>query len=237
MENAVALEPDYLTVLTGGNDLCADTVAEMTSVADFQTQLETAMTTLAAGSPNTHVYVVSIPDACQLWNLFKGNFWARFIWAAGNICQSLLANPTSTQQVDVQRRAAVRQRNIDCNLALATVCSTFTSCRFDNNAVFNTQFTATGVSGDYFHPSVAGQARLASGSWSVGTHGRHRRRIWRQPRHSRVVAPGSAAPSPMGRPILTARSLLAVGRLGTAPSRRPRTHRTRTLLPEPIPSG
>ena len=73
--------------------------------------------------PVHHVYVVSIPDAYQLWSLFKSNWWARFIWSAGGICQSLLANPTSTQQVDVQRREEVRQRNIDYNTQLAQVCA------------------------------------------------------------------------------------------------------------------
>jgi PKD repeat protein len=169
MQNAVGLQPDYLTVLIGGNDLCTDTVAGMTSVTDFRAQLLAAMTTLTAGLPNTNIYVVSIPDAYQLWNLFNGDFWARFIWSVGNICQSLLANPTSTLQADVQRRQEVRQRNIDYNTQLAEVCAIFAShCRFDNNAVFNTQFTRSDISGDYFHPSVAGQAKLASVSWSAG---------------------------------------------------------------------
>jgi PKD repeat protein len=169
MQNAVGLQPDYLTVLIGGNDLCTDTVGEMTSVATFRAQFEAAMATLTSGSPDTHVYVVSIPDVYQLWNLFKGDFWARFIWSVGDVCQSLLANPTSTQQVDVQRRAQVRQRNIDYNTQLADVCAAYVSrCLFDNNAVFNTQFAKSDVSGDYFHPSVAGQAKLAAVTWTAG---------------------------------------------------------------------
>lgn len=166
--NVLALQPDYLTVEIGGNDLCTGTVAEMTLVSDFRAQFLAAMTTLTAGSPNTHVYVVSIPDAYQLWNLFKGDWWARFIWSVGGVCQSLLANPTSTQLVDVQRRAAVRQRNMDYNAQLAQVCAVFEHCRFDNNAVFNSPITMSDVAGDYFHPSVAGQAKLASGTWAVG---------------------------------------------------------------------
>ena len=169
MQNAVALQPDYLTVLIGGNDVCTDTVAQMTSVADFRAQLEAAMTTLAAGSPGTHIYVVSIPDVYQLWALFKDDFWARFVWSIGGVCQSLLANPTSTQQADVLRRQAVRQRDIDFNTQLAEACAAFvTQCRFDASAVFNTQFARSDVSGDYFHPSVAGQAKLASVSWAAG---------------------------------------------------------------------
>ena len=169
MQNVVAIHPDYLTVQIGGNDLCTDTTAAMTSVSDFHDQVLTAMTTEVTGSPNTYVYVVSIPDAYQLWSLFHNNGWARFIWSIGGVCQSLLANPTSTLPADVQRRALVRQRNIDYNTQLAAVCTTFASrCHYDGNAIFNTPFATGDVSGDYFHPSVAGQAKLASVSWSVG---------------------------------------------------------------------
>ncbi len=170
MSNVVALSPDpgFLTVLMGGNDLCTDTVAQMTSVPDFRAQFAAAMATLTNGSPGTKVYVVSLPNVYQLWNLFKSNHWARFIWATAGICQSMLANPTSTQAADVQRRDAVLQRNIDYNTQLAQVCAAFTNCHFDGNAVFNTVFATSDVSGDYFHPSVAGQRKLAQVSWDAG---------------------------------------------------------------------
>jgi PKD repeat protein len=137
-------------------------------VADFRSRFATAMSTLTAGSPETAVYVLSIPNVYQLWNLFKNNFWARFIWASADICQSLLANPGSTQTADVQRRAAVRQRNIDYNAQLAAICAQFDRCLFDGNAAFNTAFTANDVAGDYFHPSAAGQAKLSAVSWAAG---------------------------------------------------------------------
>jgi lysophospholipase L1-like esterase len=168
MANVVSVQPDYVTVLIGGNDLCTDTVAQMTTVADFRAQFETAMDRLMAGTQDTVVYVVSVPNVYQLWNLFKGNWLARFIWATAGICQSLLVNPTSTQQADVDRREAVRQRNIAYNAELAAVCAAHARCRFDNNAAFNTTFTSSDVSGDYFHPSIAGQAKLASVSWAAG---------------------------------------------------------------------
>ena len=174
MGTLASIQPNYLTVLMGGNDLCTDTVAGMTSVANFRAQFSAAMTTLLGNatttgvSPNTKVLVVSIPDVYQLWNLFKGNFWARFIWSSARICQSLLANPTSTQTADVQRRLAVRQRNMDYNTQLAQVCAAFVNCLFDGNASFNTTFATSDVSGDYFHPSVAGQRKLSAVSWGAG---------------------------------------------------------------------
>jgi PKD repeat protein len=168
MQQIVALKPEYATVLIGGNDLCTDTASQMTSVSTFRSQFVTAMNTLSAGSPTTNVYVVSIPNVYHLWEIFKDNFWARFIWSIGNICQSLLANPTSTDAVDVARRASVAQRNVDFNTQLAEVCATYVACLFDNNAVYNTEFTTSDAAGDYFHPSISGQAKLALVSWNAG---------------------------------------------------------------------
>ena len=168
MANVVGLQPDYLTVLMGGNDICTPTEAQMTSVEAFRTQLQAAMATLRAGSPGTNVYVVSIPRVMGLYELFRGNWWARFIWGIAGICQSLLANPTSTAQVDVDRRARVAARNQAFNQVLAEVCAATPRCLWDGWAAYNTPFAASDVSGDYFHPSVAGQAKLAAVSWANG---------------------------------------------------------------------
>jgi PKD repeat protein len=168
MQQVVSLQPDYVTVLIGGNDICTDTAAQMTSVSTFRSQFVTAMNTLTAGSPTTNVYVVSIPNVYHLWEIFKDNFFARFIWSIGNVCQSLLASPLSTADADVARRATVAQRNVDYNTQLAQVCATYVRCRFDNNAVYNTEFTTSDAAGDYFHPSISGQEKLARVSWNAG---------------------------------------------------------------------
>jgi lysophospholipase L1-like esterase len=168
MQQAVGLQPDYLTVLIGGNDLCTDTVAQMTPTSTFAAQFDTALTTLESGSPSTNVFVGSIPNVYHLWELFHSNFWARIVWGFGDICQSLLANPTSTNQADVARRAAVAQRNIEYNAALADVCAAHARCRWDGYAVYNTVFTSSDAAGDYFHPSISGQAKLAAVTWAAG---------------------------------------------------------------------
>jgi hypothetical protein len=51
------------------------------------------------------------------------------------------------------------------------VCASYPSCRFDGNVVANYAFTAAQVSTyDYFHPSVAGQAKLAEITWAVSPY-------------------------------------------------------------------
>ncbi len=172
---------DYVTILMGGNDVCTSSEATMTAKADFNARFKKAMTALALGSPNAKVYVLSVPDVYNLWAILKNNGSARFTWAIFGICQSLLARPTSTAQADVDRRARVQQRNKDFNVQLATICAEYATylafgssgqCRYDGDAAFNTKFVPSDVSTrDYFHPSLLGQKKLASVSWSAGYWG------------------------------------------------------------------
>ncbi|TMB57187.1 MAG: SGNH/GDSL hydrolase family protein [Chloroflexi bacterium] len=163
-----------VTIEMGGNDLCTDTTAQMTSVADYTAQLSSGLATLRSVNPGALVYIVSVPDVYNLWVILHDNSSARSTWTSFNVCQSLLANPTSTAQADVDRRQAVRQRNIDLNTALAQVCAQDDvqyECRTDANAVFNTPFVASEVSTrDYFHPNVSGQQHLAAVAWAAGPY-------------------------------------------------------------------
>jgi len=165
----VSEKVEYVTILMGANDVCRSSEAAITSVSDFRTQFRSAIATVTRGLPDARVYVTSIPDVHRLWSVLKDSYWARLAWRTFGICQSMLANPRSTAQADVDRRARVRQREIDFNTQLAQVCAQYVHCRFDGNAVFNTAFTGSDVSTrDYFHPSIAGQTKLASVSWSAG---------------------------------------------------------------------
>lgn len=160
---------NYVTVLMGANDACTSTEAGMTDVVTFRSQFQTALNTLSAGSPDARVYVLSVPDIYNLWFILKDNSSARFAWSAFGICQSMLANPLSTAQADIDRRNRVRQRVVDFNTQLSQVCSTNIHCRFDNNTVFNTAFVPSDISTrDYFHPALAGQTRLADATYQVG---------------------------------------------------------------------
>ncbi|MFQ5472487.1 MAG: hypothetical protein ACE5FA_06345, partial [Dehalococcoidia bacterium] len=102
----------------------------------------------------------------HLWDIFHTDPAAVAFWDTWGICQSLLLNADSMAPADVQRRANVRQRNIDFNTVLENVCATYVHCRFDGNAGFNTAFGTEHVAFDYFHPSIAGQALAASVAWS-----------------------------------------------------------------------
>jgi lysophospholipase L1-like esterase len=166
----VAREVEYVTILIGANDACTSSEASMTPVGQFRGHIDAALGTLQASLPDARVMVISIPDIKQLWNVGRTNFLARTFWSIGNICQSMLANPTSFADADVARRDRVQQRVIDFNAELAAACAAYgPNCRFDNNAVFNFAFSLAQVSGwDYFHPNAAGQTLLAEITYEVG---------------------------------------------------------------------
>jgi lysophospholipase L1-like esterase len=197
-QTAATQDPDYVTIEIGANDACRSTIADQTPTATFGNHVETALDDLVSADPKVYIEMLSIPDINQLWALFTSppNQDALLRWSAFGTCQALLANPLSTAQADVERRAQVRAQVIAYNDALADVCAEFKRCRFDDNAVFNSSFTIadvatvkntaglpgtdfwdgipvldpTGYSGstaDYFHPSLMGQASLAEISWNT----------------------------------------------------------------------
>ncbi len=161
---------EYVTILMGANDACTSSESTMTPVATFRSQLDTALGTLKGKVPNAAVFIASIPDIKRLWYVGHHDFWAVSAWNGYNICQSMLANPTSHSTTDEARRDRVRQRVVDFNNELALACSAYgPTCRFDGNATFNYPFVLSQVSGwDYFHPNRSGQATLASLTYAAG---------------------------------------------------------------------
>ncbi|HEV2089252.1 MAG TPA: GDSL-type esterase/lipase family protein [Cryptosporangiaceae bacterium] len=166
---AVATKAEYVTVLIGANDACAPTERAMTPVAEFETAFVGAMDTLVRGLPQARVLVVSIPDLARLWVVGKGVEDVRATWGKFGICQSMLADPTSTSDAANARRARVRDRVIAYNRVMAAACQRHPTCRWDGNAVFDYDFSLDMVSPrDYWHPSMLGQRTLAEISWKAG---------------------------------------------------------------------
>ena len=166
MDKAVTQKVDYVTVEMGGNDVCASSEGAMTSVATYRSQFQAGLARVTQGLPGVRVFVASVPNIYHLWELYHDDLAAQIAWATFGVCQTMLANPTSTASTDVERRERVLQRIRDYNGALAEVCAAFRQCRFDDYAAFNANFTKADVIHlDYFHPSLSGQAKFAAGTW------------------------------------------------------------------------
>jgi lysophospholipase L1-like esterase len=164
---AISVSSEYVTILMGANDVCALSEASMTPVATFRTQFSDALTALSAGLPDARILVVGVPDVYKVWEVAHGESQAQTIWTAFQVCQTMFQNPASTAAAAVERRARVRQRNLDYNTQLAEVCAQFIHCRY-SAALAASTFQLTDLAEDYYHPSIAGQAKLAAATYTQG---------------------------------------------------------------------
>lgn len=161
LASAAEHRPGLVTVMVGSNDACRPSASSMTPVAAFRSGFEKALAGLRAASPASQVYVSSVPDLQRLWEQGKDDPMVRQIWKLG-ICQSMLAEPTSTAAAATARREQVRARVVEYNEVLREVCAKDELCRYDGGAVFQYPFAADQLSHwDWFHPGKDGQARLA----------------------------------------------------------------------------
>jgi lysophospholipase L1-like esterase len=161
MAQAADREPGLVTVLIGANDACRPSVEAMTPVAGFRADFEEALRTLRDESPESQVYVASIPDLERLWQVGRGEPDARQVWEFG-ICPSMLRAPQATGDAATARREQVSARVDAYNSVLRQVCAEDRLCRWDGGAVHDYRFTAEALSGwDWFHPSREGQSELA----------------------------------------------------------------------------
>ena len=166
---AAAQHADQVLILMGANDVCHGGVSAMTSPARFRADLAAGLQTLTTRLPDARIEVLSIPDLYRLWQIESGRFLARTTWRILHTCEALLERPQSTAAADVARRTLVRTRVSSFNAILGEVCAEYTQCTFDGGAVFRTKFDRADISSrDFFHPSAAGQEKLAAVAWSTG---------------------------------------------------------------------
>jgi len=190
---AAGQDPDLVLIEIGANDACATTP---TPTATFRSQVREALETLVDANRQVYIQLMSIPDINQLRTIFTEppDPNALLRWELFHVCQGLLANPLSIEPADEERREAFRDQVMAYNAALAEVCAEFKRCIWDNEAVFNSEFTTADVAdvtntggldippfnlvpvigpgnpnstADYFHPSISGQAKLAEAAWST----------------------------------------------------------------------
>ncbi|MDH6215413.1 SGNH/GDSL hydrolase family protein [Streptomyces pseudovenezuelae] len=161
LTQAAVKKPQLVTVMVGANDACRSSTSAMTSVADFRTDFEDALSSLRTRLPKTQVYVASVPNLKRLWSQGRSNALGKQVWKLG-ICPSMLGDADALDSAATLRRDTVQQRVEDYNKVLEEICAKDRRCRFDGGAVYDYRFGTDQLSHwDWFHPSVNGQARLA----------------------------------------------------------------------------
>jgi lysophospholipase L1-like esterase len=170
-ENAVKAPhtPGQVLILMGANDVCTSSESTMTSVSSFRSSLTAGLNKLSSGLPDSRIDMASIPNIYQLWKDLHTNLAAVLVWGTAKICQSMLANPTSTSSGDETRRLSVKKRNEEFNTVIKETCALYIHCHYDNGAAFKVTFASSEVSTiDYFHPNTNGQAKAASTEFAAG---------------------------------------------------------------------
>jgi lysophospholipase L1-like esterase len=191
---AVAVGADYVTILSGSNNICQSTsVGTLPDVATFGAEVAAALRVLAAGRPNADILLGSIPSLLAVYQAGRDSVRALAAWAYLDRCPILLADPLATTPDAVSRRAAVESRVVSMNIALADACGAVPQCTYDEGAIYDDRPTLADLSTyDYFHPSISGQAKLAAATWAVTED---HALFHSAPSPIELPAPGSSAPS------------------------------------------
>ena len=113
-----------------------------------------------------------MPNVAAEWAVVKGGFGA-VIWSSGNLCRttrgvSATGGRLSSTAASASATAA-KTRTTQYNTALQQACTAAgTLCDYDGGALTTTPVTKALIgTTDYFHPSIAGQAKIASVQWSA----------------------------------------------------------------------
>ncbi|MBO0984541.1 SGNH/GDSL hydrolase family protein [Rathayibacter sp. SD072] len=175
---AAGVKPDVVTLLIGGNDLCSakNPVAAdgytMTPASTFSASATTAITKIRSTWPAAKIVLASMPNVAGEWAVVRSGFGA-VIWSSGNICRttrgvSATGAKLSTTAASASA-AAAKTRTAQYNTALQNACAAAgTLCDYDGGALTATPVTSSLIGKvDYFHPSIAGQAKIASVQWSA----------------------------------------------------------------------
>lgn len=165
--SAVSRGADYVTILSGGNDVCqATSVQDLPSPESVAANVSAALQIINTGRPGARIFLASIPNIRALHAAGVETAGAPHVWSSAGICQIALAHPLDTSAAAEQRRATVEKRISVINAAIAEACAQASLCFDDDGAVFDMPIAASDLSSlDYFHPSIAGQAKIASVTW------------------------------------------------------------------------
>jgi lysophospholipase L1-like esterase len=160
----------YVTILTGGNDICnAGSIATLPNPTVYRQQVAAGIAEVRKHAPGARILLASIPRVTSFYTLGKTSAAAKKIHQSNRYCPIALGTvATETQEQANTRRAAVDARTKALNAELVTLAAATPGVTSDQGAAYNTVFTLADLStADYFHPSYTGQAKIAQATWEV----------------------------------------------------------------------
>lgn len=160
--------PDYVTLMIGPNDVCADSAREMVSDTDYYSNVTNVVDEILSKSPKTKIMMGGIPNIESLRRVARKarlhvGLKCEQLWKTIKIC------PTLTTIDDPNERAMVANRVAQYNTALRDIASTRSESHGDRiryaNKPYEMEFTSKDLSVDCFHPNPEGQQKLADSTF------------------------------------------------------------------------
>jgi lysophospholipase L1-like esterase len=169
----------YVTFELGTNDLCASP-EPLTGQAAFQAQLGDALAILRAGLPaGSRILMLAVPNMPHFHDITQANATAQAILARTPIqsgCPPYLGN-SDFIPFDVANSHLGQY-----DTALQSACAGIEGnegatgrlhCTYNSDLLSESDFVIGDLSAyDYFHPSLSGQARMATSAWAADIWGR-----------------------------------------------------------------
>lgn len=157
--NAVTVGAEYVIIEMGGNDVCKDSAAEMTSVAQYEAEFNVAADALQAGLPDSLILVNEVPNVKRIYDVGRWNFGCQFKWYLFQFCDSMLRNGST-------ERNQAHARNIEYNNVLRDEAAA-RGFAFDDD-VFEYNFARSDLSDvDCFHPAISAHAVFADRTYDA----------------------------------------------------------------------
>jgi len=164
--------PDYVVILIGANDICEENTDEMTPVNVYQNRVATAVDTVLARNPASHVLISSIPNIEALRETARE---ARLMPPVLSRCEDVWKMAyakhcgTLTMEADPLERQKISQRVREYNFALKDIADSRSAQLGDRvrfaEKTYEAQLTPDLLSVDCFHPNPLGQDLIAASTW------------------------------------------------------------------------
>lgn len=172
------VEPLYVIMLMGANDLCASEIKDVTTKKDFRKNVETALASLLVQTENTKVLVSSVPNIFAL-QTHKNEYVYGYILDPQAVvkCKDIWENlipvcKTATMSSNRNRFKLMQKQLKGYNEILEETVYNLSiqfpeRVRF-SQAAYNQEILREDLSFDCFHPSEYGQSHLAEEIWRDG---------------------------------------------------------------------
>jgi len=160
--------PDYVSVLIGANDICADDIDGMLSTEQFFRNVQSSVHEILRRSPKSRVLISALPNVVKLRDVAKdanvfGGLKCEKIWKKAKLCSTL------TTLSDPEQRLLVAHRLASFNIALREIAALEKDefgdrVRFAKN-LYEEDFTPKDLAIDCFHPNKSGQSILSESTF------------------------------------------------------------------------